>query len=63
MKRLVFLWSDESDIILDPFCGSGTTCVAAKEMGRKFIGIEISPEYAAIAQRRVDSVGHQLEVF
>jgi DNA modification methylase len=51
------------DIILDPFCGSGTTCVAAKQMGRKYIGIEINPEYAAIAQRRVDNVGHQLEVF
>lgn len=63
MSELIYLFTNETDIILDPFCGSGTTCVAAKQMGRKYIGIEISPEYAAIAQRRVDSVGHQKELF
>ena len=44
-----------SQIILDPFCGSGTTCVAAKKLGRRWIGIEISPEYAEIARNRVAS--------
>jgi len=39
--------------ILDPFCGSGTTCVAAKKLGKRYIGIEISPKYAEIARRRV----------
>lgn len=43
------------DIILDPFCGSGTTCVAAKKLGRCWIGIEIDPGYAEIARRRVAS--------
>ena len=42
-----------ADIILDPFCGSGTTCVAAKKLGRRYIGIEISPKYAEIARNRV----------
>jgi hypothetical protein len=43
-------------IILDPFAGSGTTCVAAKRLGRPFIGIEKSPEYCLIAEKRVAAV-------
>ncbi len=42
-------------IILDPFLGSGTTAIAAIRTGRRFIGIEISPEYCKIAQKRVDA--------
>lgn len=38
--------------VLDPFCGSGTTCAAAKSLNRKFIGIEIDPEYVRIAKGR-----------
>jgi len=40
-------------IVLDPMCGVGTTAVAAKQLGRKFIGIEISEEYCAIARQRL----------
>lgn len=46
----------ENDIVLDCFCGSGTTCVAAKETGRKFIGIEIDPEYHKIAVDRLNGI-------
>ncbi|OGY63623.1 MAG: methyltransferase [Candidatus Harrisonbacteria bacterium RIFCSPLOWO2_02_FULL_41_11] len=46
----------ENSIVLDPFVGSGTTAVAAKNLGRKFIGIDSSPEYVAIAKRRLKEV-------
>jgi tRNA G10 N-methylase Trm11 len=42
---------------LDPFVGSGTTAVAAKKLGRKFVGIDINLEYVEIAQKRLEDVG------
>ena len=45
-----------TSIILDPFCGSGTTCVAAKMLGRNYIGIDISSDYVAIARKRLEAV-------
>ena len=41
------------DLVLDPYMGSGTTCVAAKKLGRRYIGIEIDPKYARIAEARL----------
>jgi site-specific DNA-methyltransferase (adenine-specific) len=54
MKYFIKTYSKQSDTILDPFMGSGTTGVACKELGRKFIGIEIEPKYFEIAQRRIN---------
>jgi DNA modification methylase len=39
--------------VLDPFCGSGTTGVVAERFGRQFVGIELNPEYAQMAERRI----------
>ena len=49
-------YSNPNDLILDPFCGSGTTCVAAKMLGRRYIGIDISEEYCQIARDRLRAV-------
>lgn len=56
-------YSDETDLILDPFFGSGTTGVAAKLLGRQFVGIEISEKYCDIARKRIDAtlVNRKLE--
>ena len=48
----ILSWSNEGDIVLDPFNGSGTTTKMARLMGRRFIGIEINPEYCEIARKR-----------
>ncbi len=49
-------YSKPDQLILDPFCGSGTTCVAAKMLGRNYIGIDISPEYCKTARMRLKAV-------
>lgn len=46
-------WSNPGDVVLDPFAGSGTTLKAAKELNRRFVGIEINPAYVDICQRRI----------
>ena len=49
----IISWSNEGETVLDCFLGSGTTGKAAKQLNRKFIGIEISPEYLEIAKKRI----------
>jgi site-specific DNA-methyltransferase (adenine-specific) len=49
-------WSNPGDIVLDPMCGSGTTCKMAKLNGRNYIGIDIAEEYVELARRRVEEV-------
>ncbi|MDD5589508.1 MAG: site-specific DNA-methyltransferase [Candidatus Nanoarchaeia archaeon] len=50
----IISWSNENDIVLDPFNGSGTTCKIAKRYNRKYIGIDISPEYCELARKRIE---------
>lgn len=49
----ILSWSNEGDIVYDPFMGSGTTAIAAKKLNRNYIGSEISPEYCILAKSRL----------
>lgn len=63
IRGLVDTHSNIGDIILDPFMGSGTTGVAAVNLGRKFIGIEIEEKYFDIACRRISEALRQPDMF
>ncbi len=63
VQELIKLLSREGDIVLDPFCGSGTTCVAAKTLNRNYLGIEINPEYVVLAKERLADNDLQQELF
>jgi DNA modification methylase len=51
--RLIKLYSFPGDLVLDPFCGSGTTCLAARDLGRHFIGMDTNPDYVTLARERL----------
>ena len=59
-ERVIKLFSFRGDVVLDPFNGVGTTCVVAKRLGRKYIGIDISEEYCKKAEERLQNVQIQL---
>ncbi len=54
VKPCIGLSTQEGDLVLDPFLGSGTTAAVAFELGRRFVGIELNPEYIEIAERRLN---------
>jgi len=58
LERLIIGGSEKNDIVIDPFAGSGTTAVAAKMLGRKFIAIDNNKEYCQIIEKRLKE-GHQ----
>lgn len=67
IKPMVLAGCPTGGVVLDPFVGSGTTAIVARELGRRFIGIELNPEYADMARRRVGqttpSLFEAVEVF
>ncbi len=53
LRRVIEASSNADDLVLDPFCGSGTTLVAARQLGRRWAGIDANPEALDIARKRL----------
>ena len=53
LKRIIMASSNEGDVVLDPFCGCATTCIAAEVLGRRWIGVDISPRAADLVRLRL----------
>ncbi len=60
-ERLIKLYTYRGDVVLDPFAGSGTTCVAALKSGRGYVGYEIEGEYVDLAETRLAAVRDSME--
>jgi len=56
LERLILMTTDEGDIVLDPFVGTGTTAVAAKKLGRKYIGFDLDEEYKRISENNLKKI-------
>ena len=55
MDRIILLTTDENDIVLDPFSGTGTTAISAKRLGRRHIGFEIDPFYVDVSKEKIET--------
>jgi site-specific DNA-methyltransferase (adenine-specific) len=55
VEHIIKIYTNEGDLVVDPFMGSGTTCVAAKNLNRNFIGIELDKKYFDITEERIKS--------
>lgn len=59
--RLIQLYTFEGDVVLDPFCGSGTTCIAAIKTNRHFVGFDNNDDYVKVAKERISKYRQKLE--
>ena len=59
-QKAISIHSNENDVVLDPFIGSGTTAVACKMLNRRFIGFDISQNYIDIARKRIANIPQRL---
>lgn len=62
-RRLIQLYSFENDVILDPFCGSGTTCLSAFKSNRYYVGYDLNENYIKLAEKRLEPHLMQQELF
>lgn len=60
IEVLIKYSSNEDDVVFDPFVGTGTTCVVAKKLGRKWVGIDIDPTYVEMAKKRISGIPERL---
>ncbi len=56
LERLILMTTDENDVVLDPFMGTGTTAIAAKHLGRNYIGFEIDQKYIEITKEKLKNI-------
>ena len=56
LRRLISMCTNEGDLVLDPFCGSGTTGVACALLNRNFVGIDLDQNFLNLALKRIESV-------
>lgn len=61
--RLIQLYTFKNDVVLDPFCGSGTTCLAALKSGRSYIGYDIEEKYVELSKNRIERYTSQRRLF
>ncbi len=61
-RRLITLYSFKNEIILDPFCGVGTTCLQSIKLNRRYIGIDLSSKYVSLANKRIDRFNQQTKI-
>jgi site-specific DNA-methyltransferase (adenine-specific) len=59
LERLILMITDENDTVLDPFIGAGTTALAAKRLGRNYIGIDIDPKYKEIIASKIKKIKYR----
>lgn len=56
IAKLILASSNEGDFVFDPFVGSGTSCVVAKKLNRKYLGVDMDEKYVCLAQKRLDTI-------
>ena len=62
MMKIIDTYSAEGDIILDPFCGSGSILVACKKLNRRFIGFDLVDEYVRVSEKRLNTIPVKLDI-
>ena len=63
-RRIIAQYAeDRKKVVFDPFMGSGTTAMVAKENGRNYLGCELNPDYKKMQDKRINSVQYQMKMF